>query len=126
MEESILNSVKKVLNVPATQTVFDTDIIMHVNSALAIMTQLGVGPDNGFMITGPDETWSQFIGDDLVLNLVKTCIYLRVKLVFDPPATSFGLQAMERQITEHEARINIHREGVKYPWPQPLTTSLTE
>lgn len=126
MTESILDSVKKVLNIPKTQTAFDQDIMMHTNSALAIMTQLGVGPPEGFMILNSDQTWDEFIGTDPVLNLVKTCVYMRVRLIFDPPQTSFGIAAMERQITEHEARINIHREEVTHPWPLPLTTSSLE
>lgn len=126
MTESILGSTKKVLGILPDYTAFDIDIIMHINSALSVLHQLGVGPEAGFMIEDDSATWGQFLGIDPAFNLVKTYVYLKVRLIFDPPPTSFAIAAAERQIAEHEFRINVVREGVKYPWQTPLTTSSTE
>lgn len=111
MEESILNSVKKVLGLDAEYDAFDIDVMMHTNSALSKLESLGVGPEGGFMITGPEETWSDFIGSDPRYNSVKTYVYLNVKLIFDPPATSFATNAFEEQIKELGWRLNVTREG---------------
>lgn len=123
MTDSILESVKKVLGIGPTDDSFDLDIIMHINSAFSVLHQLGLGPDAGFMIEGSDETWEQFTEKDATLNAVKTYMYLKVRLVFDPPATSFAITAMENQIKEHEWRLNVRREEVKYPWSPPSTPS---
>lgn len=114
MTDSILDSVKKVLGIPPEHTAFDIDVAMHINSTLSTLHQLGVGPEEGFEVTGSDETWSAFVNDVTLVNLVKTYVYLKVKLIFDPPPTSFGIAAAERQITEHESRISIMREERRY------------
>lgn len=103
---SILNDVKHTLGLLPSDEAFDSDVIIHINSALATLHQLGVGPVAGFEILGPDEEWDQFT-DDPRLNSVKTFVYLKVKLVFDPPGTGFVLQAIERQIEELTYRINV-------------------
>lgn len=126
MTDSILDSTKKVLGIPAEHTAFDVDILMHINSTIAILHQLGVGPEAGFVVEDNTATWDEFLGTDPAFNLVKTYVYLKVRLIFDPPPTSFAIAAAERQITEHEFRINVVREGVKYPWQSPLTNSLLE
>lgn len=105
MSTSILDDVKHQLGLLPADTSFDSDIKIAINSAISNLTQLGVGPVEGFEITGKDETWDQFVTDKR-LNSVMTYIYLKVKLVFDPPATGFVLSAMERQIQELEFRIN--------------------
>lgn len=104
---SILDSVKKVLGIDAAYTPFDTDIIMHINSAFSTLNQLGVGPINGFMIDDNAATWSELIATDMRLNNVKTYVFLRVKVLFDPPSTSFGLEAIQKQILELEWRLNV-------------------
>lgn len=114
MEESILNSVKKVLNQPAEYTAFDQDIIMHINSAFSTLHQLGLGPVEGFMIEDATPVWDSFTGGDPRLASVKTYVCLKVRLVFDPPTLSFVLDAMQRQIQEHEWRLNVVREGTVY------------
>lgn len=102
---SILNDTKHQLGLLPADTAFDDDIKIAINSAISILTQLGVGPVEGFEVTGPDETWDQF-ADDKRLNTVKSYIYLKVKLMFDPPGTGFVIGSMERQIQELEFRIN--------------------
>lgn len=115
MSDSILNSVKKVLGVTADYTAFDLDILMHINSVFSTLQQLGVGPANGFMIESADTTWDAFLGDDLRLNSAKTLIYLKVRLLFDPPATSFTIKAFEDQIRELEWRLNVAAETTPSP-----------
>ena len=107
---SILTSIKKLLGIEEDYIHFDTDIIIHINTALMLLTQLGVGPTTGFLITGKDETWVNFIGERTDLESIKTFIYLKVKLIFDPPPNSFSIEAIERQIKEYEWRINIKSE----------------
>lgn len=106
MSTSILNDVKHTLALLPEQTAFDIDIIMHINSAISTLTQLGVGPVEGYMITGPNNLWGEFANDPR-LNAVKSYIFLKVKLVFDPPGTGFVLSSIERQIQELEYRINV-------------------
>ena len=104
--ESILTSIKQMLGITAEYTQFDNELIMHINSAFLSLTQLGVGPAEGFMITGADETWGDFIEDNIQLQAAKTCMYLKVKLVFDPPLSSSLEASMTRQIAEFEWRLN--------------------
>lgn len=103
--ESILTSIKKLLGLDADYTPFDTDVIIGINSALATLTQLGVGPIGGFRICGPEETWCQFIGNRKDLEQIKQYVYLKTKYVFDPPQGSV-LTAMNDVIKELEWRIN--------------------
>lgn len=107
MEDSILISIKSLLGPDADYDVFDTDIIIFINSAIATLTQLGVGPSNGFRITGESETWSQFIGDRMDLDSVKSYIYMKVKIAFDPPVNGSVLDAYEKMCEEYEWRLNV-------------------
>lgn len=126
MTDSILKSIRKVVGVGPEDDSFDIDLIMHINSVLSILHQLGIGPDEGFMIENEVPTWAQFIGDEKTLNPVKSYVYLRVRLLFDPPQNSFLVTSMENQVKEMEWRLNVRREEVKYPWQDPSTmTSLT-
>ena len=109
--ESILDSIKKVLGIQPNYDVFDLDILMHINSVFNILHQLGIGPDAGFAIQDEHDTWNTFLKDDPLLNTVKTYVYLRVKMIFDPPSTSFTQQAIKEQIQELEWRLSAHREG---------------
>lgn len=111
---SILDSTKKTLGLSPDYDVFDPDIIMHINTVFSFLNQIGVGPSEGFMIEDATTTWDQFITDSR-LNSIKSYIYLRVKLLFDPPATSFVLSAMKEQIQELEWRINVYRESSTDP-----------
>jgi len=114
-DESILTETKKVLGVAEDVTVFDSDIRMHINSALGTLNQLGIGPEGGVEIVDTSETWSDLLLTDLTLNPVKSYIYLRVKMLFDPPANSWITTAMKQQIEELEWRINIVREDTIIP-----------
>ena len=115
-EMSILESTKKLLNVPESYTVFDLDIMTHINSVFFVLHQLDVGPAGGFMITGKDEKWSDFIGPSKI-QAVKTYMALKVRLLFDPPATSFTIDAFTKLATEIEWRLNLHTdtEGISDP-----------
>ena len=108
--DSILVSIKKLLGIAADYTHFDPDIIMHINSAFSVLTQLGVGPPEGFRIDDDVKTWNDFISDTIRLDAVKSYVYLKVSLMFDPPASSAVLSAKERQISELEWRLNVAAE----------------
>lgn len=118
-DESILASIKKVLNLHDSYTEFDTDIVLFINSVFPTLHQLGIGPAEGFMIDGREVSWDEFLGDSPVFNNVKQYIALRVRMVFDPPGTSFHINAMEEQIKELEWRINTQREAIV--WATPTT-----
>lgn len=120
MSDSILTSTKKILGVDEDYTAFDLDIMTHINSVFSILTQLGIGPSEGFMIEDASATWEDFLVTDQNLNSVKTYIYLRVRLLFDPPQTSYLIEALERQFKEIEWRLSVHREGVS--WTDPNST----
>lgn len=102
---SILQDVKHQLGLLPGDTAYDTTVMIHINSVISILTQLGVGPAEGFAITGPDEEWDLFYEDNR-LNSIKSYLYLRVKLLFDPPATGFVTASYERQFQELEFRLN--------------------
>ena len=105
--ESILTSIKKMLGISKEYTHFDEDLIMHINSALAVLGQLGVGPSEGFFIEDDTAVWSDFVPDMNKLQFIKTYVYQKVKLVFDPPSSAAALQALNESIKELEWRINV-------------------
>lgn len=107
MNESILTSTKKILGISDDYTAFDTDIITHINSVFSTLQQLGVGPEEGFAIDGKEELWPAFLGDDPKLNMVRTYMFMRVRLMFDPPSTSFALTSMQEQINQFEWRLQV-------------------
>jgi len=119
MEESILTSIKKVLGLAADYTEFDEDVLLHINSVFSTLAQLGVGPVGGFMIEDDTSTWDEFIGEDLEYNAVKTYVCLRVRLLFDPPTTSYLIDAINNQIKELEWRLNVKREETGWVDPDP-------
>lgn len=106
---SILTSIKKMLGIEETYTHFDVDITIYINSALMVLNQIGVGPDEPFLITSKTETWAGLLGQANV-EAVKTYIYLKVRLVFDPPTSSFVLESINKMITELEWRLNVQVE----------------
>lgn len=108
--ENILNSIKKLLGIAEDYTQFDADIIMHLNSAFATLQQLGVGPPEGFMIEDDSATWIDYIGESATMSSVKTYLYLKVRMVFDPPTSSFVMDALDRQAKELEWRLNTQAE----------------
>ncbi len=106
--ESILTSIKKLLGIAEEYEHFDVDIIMHINSAFSVLTQLGVGPEEGFRIEDASTEWSDFLYDDPRLEMVRTYVYLKVKLVFDTTSSSSAvIESINRQIQELEWRINV-------------------
>jgi hypothetical protein len=124
--DSILTSVKKVLGLDESYTAFDLDVLMHINTVFSVLTQIGIGPTDGYMIEDATPTWDAFIGTDNRLNAVKTYVYLRVRVLFDPPTTSFVADAMEKQIKELEWRLNVVREGDSWTDPNPPAPVPTE
>lgn len=120
MGDSILNSTKKNLGLEADYTAFDPDIIMYINGVFSTLNQLGVGPEDGFSIEDSTPTWDAFIGTNKKYNFVKTYVYLRVRILFDPPATSYVISAMNDQIKELEWRISVLREETA--WVDPNAT----
>lgn len=111
MEVSILNSTKKILGVGVNDTSFDLDIITHINTAFATLNQLGVGPTEGFLIEDSEATWDSYLGLSGNYSGVKSYIYLRARLLFDPPNTSYGIAALDAQRQELEWRLNLQREN---------------
>lgn len=106
MDQSILTSVKKLLGIPDGYEAFDLDIIIHINTVFVVLYELGVG-DEPFSITDKTAVWSDFLKDSKDLNLVQTYVYLKVRLMFDPPTSSAAIQAMKDLVSELEFRINV-------------------
>lgn len=109
-DDSILTSVKKMLGIPEEYEHFDMDLIIHINSVFMILTQMGVGPSNGFSISNKQTKWSEFIEDARLIESVKSYIYLKVRLIFDPPTSSAVTEAINRSISEFEWRLNVSAE----------------
>ena len=128
MTDSILLATKRTLGLADDYVVYDQEIILHINTVLGTLTQLGIGPELGFMITGEDETWETFIGPgpdgseadyELRYNMVKSYMYLRVRLIWDPPPIGYVLTAWQEQVKELEWRINTAREDIVHPYVPP-------
>lgn len=109
--ESILTSIKKLLGIAEEDTNFDQDLIMHINSVFMILTQLGVGPSKGFSIKDENDVWSDFIPEQSSLEAVKSYVYMKVRLMFDPPLSSAVVDAINRSISELEWRLNVGAEN---------------
>lgn len=109
--DSILFTIKKMLGIESDYDVFDVDIIVYINSAFMTLHQLGVGPTKCFSITGKDETWHDFLGEHTDLETVKTYVYLKTRLLFDPPSSSFVVDHMNKVVAECEWRLNIQAQG---------------
>ena len=110
MTESILTSIKKLLGIPEDHEHFDEDIIMNINSVFMILTQLGVGPSSGFKISDKTTTWDEYIQDTNNIESVKSYVYYKVKLLFDPPTGSAVMESINRIISELEWRLNVEVE----------------
>lgn len=104
--DSILVSVKKLLGIDAEYTIFDPDIIIHINTAFAVLNQLGVGPEEGFMIESDSEVWDDYIVDYNFM-MAKTFVFLKVKIAFDPPSSTALLESMNRQLDELTWRLEV-------------------
>lgn len=108
--ESILTSIKKLLGISEEYTHFDDDLIMHINSVFLVLTQLGVGPEQGFVIEDDTSYWTDFIEDSIQLQAVKSYMYLKVKLLFDPPLSSAVIESTNHTIAEYEWRLRLAAE----------------
>lgn len=111
MTDSILQTIKSMLGLDVDCDDFDIDVITNINSALFSLNQLGVGPENPYVITGEEQTWTDFLGETTDFDACKMFVYFKTRLGFDPPGNSFVLQSMEKQINELEWRLNIQAEG---------------
>lgn len=109
MNGSILDSIKKNLGIVPEYTAFDDQIILDINAAFSTLNQLGFGPDEGFEITGIDEFWSDII-EEPRFNFVKSYVCMKVRVMFDPPTSSYALDALNKQIAEYEWRIKAEIE----------------
>jgi hypothetical protein len=113
--DSILDSTKQVLGIDSSFTDFDIDVIMHINTVLMTLNQMGVGPADPFLITDSTSVWTDFTTDMPKLAMVKTYTALKVRLIFDPPATSFTIDAYAKLASEYEFRLNVAGEQITPP-----------
>ena len=120
MQDSILMTIRKLVCGDPYADHFDTDLLVHINACFSILNQLGVGPENGFVVTDDTQSWSSYIADNYILNMVKTYVTLKVRVIFDPPLTSSVLEAMNKEISQLEWRLNVAVDPVK-----PTSTSKT-
>ena len=107
MEESILKTIKQLIGCPYDFEQFDLDLTIHINSASATLTHLGVGPKEGYRITGVDNKWSEFEEDSQKLSLIKDYVYIKTRLLFDPPTSSALMDSLKEQLKEMEWRLYI-------------------
>ena len=110
MVPSILTSIKKLIGPDINYGEYDIDLIIHINSALSIVTSLGIGPEEGFVITDDSAKWTDLLGDSKKLELVKSYVYMKTKLIFDPPQSSAVIASFEKLISEFEWRANVAAE----------------
>lgn len=108
--ESILTSTKKLLGISQDDDSFDTDIIFHINTAFSILSQMGIGPEEGFRITDDTTMWSDYTQDDIMLEMVKSYIPMKVRKMFDPPTSSAVMECLNKIIEELEQRLYIEFE----------------
>lgn len=117
MPDSILTGTKQSLGITEEVTNFDAELTMHINSVFADLNQLGIGPDNGYQMANKDDTWDELIGEDSRYNQVKSYVFMRVRMLFDPPSLGYLITAYEKMIKEAEWRINTAREDIVNPAP---------
>lgn len=111
--DSILNTIKKLLGINPENTDFDMDIIIHINSVFSTLRQLGIGNENGYKITNSQNLWNEFIDDNKYLEEVKSYMYLKVRLLFDPPQNSFLVDSFKKSIDEYEWRFTVISDEIK-------------
>lgn len=111
--ESVLTSIKKMLGIVEEYTHFDADLIMHINSVLSILNQIGVGPSDGFSIEDKEDVWIDFIPQSPKLEFVKSYVYMKVKLLFDPPTSSAVIESINRLTSELEWRILVATDPIR-------------
>jgi hypothetical protein len=111
--DSILTSIKKLLGPSEEQTEYDSDIIIYINSAFASLKRLGVGPVTGFSISDKSTTWTDYLGPDIKPGDIQSYIYLKVRLIFDPPSSSPLIDAIEHQIKELEFQLQVDFDPIE-------------
>jgi hypothetical protein len=126
MEQSILTSTKKVLQIGDDDESFDLDIMTHINSAFSTLHQVGIGPLAGFAIEDDTSNWDDFVDSGPMQNLIKTFVQLHTRLLFDPPATTFHLNAVKDQLQETTWRLSVMREETDWVDPDPDIASLDD
>ena len=109
--ESILTSIKKLCQVAEADTSFDIDLVIYINSALTKLKELGVGPAEGASITDSTQTWVSLYGEDIDQTLIRLFVYLNVRLIFDPPTSSFVLDALKKELKETEWRLYVKADN---------------
>ena len=114
MDESILTSIKKLLGIPEDHEHFDVDIIMHINSVFMILTQLGIGPDDGFKITDKLTTWNEYLPDGANIESVKSYMYLKVRLLFDPPLSHLCIYLHIFYLHYHKMEYHLHIQHISH------------
>lgn len=118
---SIIDDTKLALGVPVENTEFDTEIIMHINAVIAEMTQLGIGDQElGYAVVNSSDTWDELIANEKRLNHVKSLMYLKVKMLFDPPTIGYVLTSMEKLIEKAEWRVMVAKDDIDKPYEPPL------
>lgn len=113
MTDSIFVTIKKMLGLGADYTPFDAEIMVHINSVILNLTQMGIGPKDGFMVLDYNQKWSDFLPSNVNLEAAKTYIYLQVKMLFDPPTNSFVMDSYEKQSEKMLWRLNVQAESVE-------------
>jgi hypothetical protein len=129
MEQSILKSVKKAVGIGDDDESFDLDILMHINSEFSNLCDMGVGPEEGFVVEDDSLEWGDFLDAEeerVKLSKVKMAVILRTRLLFDPPTTSFLLDALKAQLQEMEWRLNVNREHEAWEDPNPPVIPVVE
>lgn len=126
MEPNILRTVRKICGLAADDSSFDLDLLIHINAALSILAQLGIGPAEGLEVEADTVTWEDLFGTDPLVGSIRTYICLRVRMYFDPPQTSFHINAINEQLRELEFRLNVRREEVSWTDPMPTTSFVSE
>lgn len=120
MTDSIFESVKKVLGLLGDDSSFDQDILLHINSVVSTLRQLGLSIPSDFYVRDDVQTWRDLLGEFRDLDLVKSYMTMKVRLMFDPPSSSFGLKSMEEMVKEYEWRINVLTDQ---PYSDPVLPS---
>lgn len=110
MTQSILTSVKQALGITEEYDVFDSIIMMHINSVFMVLHQLGVGPLEGFRVESKSNTWDEFVDDEQNLDAVRSYMYLKVKHLFDPPTGGAVMESNKQLLNELEFRLNVQAE----------------
>lgn len=111
LQESILGTIKKLIGFEDDYTQFDTDLVIHINTAFASLAQIGSNLKEGFFITDKNNLWSEYTTDTAILEPIKMYVYLKTKMVFDPPASSMVIETIKQTINELEFRIQISADS---------------